>query len=133
MTSDPSADFAHRTFIPFADTFGDAFLQGRVVGVDTERQAVLLEGGRVRTRTRLHFLFLTAGGGKEGHCVGMVLTGPTWSGVQEVKFTHLIVATGTDGYFPGKFNTTASLQSAVEAYNDLVKQVSRWTPRPQPH
>lgn len=82
-------DFAHRTFIPFTATFGDAFLQGRVVGVDTERQVVLLEGG------------------------------------QEVKYTHLIVATGTDGYFPGKFNTTASLQTAVQAYSDLVQQVQQ--------
>ncbi|XP_075902126.1 ferroptosis suppressor protein 1 [Nelusetta ayraudi] len=82
-------DFAHRTFIPFTATFGDAFLQGRVVGVDTERQAVLLEGGR------------------------------------EVKFTHLIVATGTDGHFPGKFNTTSSLQTAVQAYSDLVQQVQQ--------
>lgn len=58
LISDLSADFAHRTFIPFAATFGDAFMQGRVVGVDTERQAVLLEGGQVSTRTRLHFLLL---------------------------------------------------------------------------
>lgn len=56
LTSDLSADFAHRTFIPFGATFGDAFLQGRVVGVDTEGQVVLLEGGQVSTRTRLHFL-----------------------------------------------------------------------------
>lgn len=46
------------------------------------------------------------------------------SGLQEVKFTHLIVATGTDGYFPGKFNTTSSLETAVKTYNDLVQQVS---------
>lgn len=52
LTSDLSADFAHRTFIPFAVTFGDAFLQGRVVGVDTERQVVVLEGGRVRKQTQ---------------------------------------------------------------------------------
>lgn len=46
------------------------------------------------------------------------------SGLQEVKFTHLIVATGTDGYFPGKFNTTASLQTAIQAYTDLFQQVN---------
>lgn len=62
LTSDLSSDFAHRTFIPFAATFGDAFLQGRVMGVDTERQAVLLEGGHVSMRTRPHFLLLRAGG-----------------------------------------------------------------------
>lgn len=54
----------------------------------------------------------------------VVSNGTLCSGQQEVKFTHLIVATGTDGYFPGKFNTTASLENAVEAYNDLVQQVS---------
>lgn len=62
LTFDLSADFAHRTFIPFAATFGDAFLQGRVVGVDTERQAVLLEGGQVSQRTGLYILLLLAAG-----------------------------------------------------------------------
>lgn len=45
-------------------------------------------------------------------------------GLQEVKFTHLIVATGTDGHFPGKFNTTASMQTAIQAYTNLFQQVS---------
>lgn len=39
--------FAKRTFIPYANTFGDSFVQGRVERIDTERQAVVLEGGRV--------------------------------------------------------------------------------------
>uniref|UniRef100_A0A3B4XUD7 Ferroptosis suppressor protein 1 n=1 Tax=Seriola lalandi dorsalis TaxID=1841481 RepID=A0A3B4XUD7_SERLL len=39
--------FAQRTFIPYAETFGDSFVQGRVERVDTERQTVILQGGRV--------------------------------------------------------------------------------------
>lgn len=39
--------FAKRTFIPYANTFGDSFVQGRVERIDTGRQAVVLEGGRV--------------------------------------------------------------------------------------
>ncbi|XP_070771769.1 ferroptosis suppressor protein 1 [Enoplosus armatus] len=79
--------FAHRTFIPYAETFGDSFVQGRVERVDTHRQTVVLEGGR------------------------------------EIQYSHLILCTGTDGAFPGKFNTVASVQSAIQAYEDFVKQV----------
>ncbi|XP_068597192.1 ferroptosis suppressor protein 1 isoform X2 [Brachionichthys hirsutus] len=79
--------FARRTFIPYANTFGDGFVQGRVVGVDTDRQTVVLEGGA------------------------------------EIRYSHLILSTGTDGSFPGKFNAVASHQTAVRAYEDLVTQV----------
>ncbi|XP_069394189.1 LOW QUALITY PROTEIN: ferroptosis suppressor protein 1 [Paralichthys olivaceus] len=79
--------FARRTFIPFADTFGDSFVQGRVERVDINRQTVVLQGGR------------------------------------EVQFSHLILCTGTDGPFPGKFNTEASYQSSVQTYEDFTKQV----------
>uniref|UniRef100_A0A8C4I1C3 Ferroptosis suppressor protein 1 n=1 Tax=Dicentrarchus labrax TaxID=13489 RepID=A0A8C4I1C3_DICLA len=79
--------FAQRTFIPYAETFGDSFVQGRVERVDTDRQTVVLEGGR------------------------------------EIRFSHLILSTGTDGPFPGKFNTVATYQSAVQAYEDFIKQV----------
>ncbi|XP_031159523.1 apoptosis-inducing factor 2 [Sander lucioperca] len=79
--------FAQRTFIPYAETFGDSFLQGRVERVDTERQTVVLQGGR------------------------------------EIVYSHLILCTGTDGAFPGKFNTVASYQTAVQTYKDFVKQL----------
>ncbi|KAM4591813.1 ferroptosis suppressor protein 1 isoform 1-T3 [Odontesthes bonariensis] len=79
--------FAQRTFIPYAETFGDSFLQGRVDRVDTDGQMVVLQGGK------------------------------------EVRYSHLILSTGTDGPFPGKFNTAASFQSAVQAYEDFVQQV----------
>ncbi|XP_056903448.1 apoptosis-inducing factor 2 [Takifugu flavidus] len=79
--------FAKRTFIPYANTFGDSFVQGRVERIDTGRQAVVLEGGR------------------------------------EIQFTHLILCTGTDGTFPGRFITVASHQSAVQSYEDFVGQV----------
>ncbi|XP_075932641.1 ferroptosis suppressor protein 1 isoform X2 [Anarhichas minor] len=79
--------FAQRTFIPYAETFGDSFVQGRVQRVDTDRQTVVLEGGR------------------------------------EIQYSHLILCTGTDGAFPGKFNTVASYQTAVQMYEDFIKQV----------
>ncbi|KAM6916446.1 ferroptosis suppressor protein 1 [Xenentodon cancila] len=79
--------FAQRTFIPYAKTFGDSFVQGRVDRVDTDRQVVVLQGGR------------------------------------EIQYTHLILCTGMDGPFPGKFNTETSYQSAVQTYEDFVKQI----------
>ncbi|XP_077938101.1 ferroptosis suppressor protein 1 isoform X1 [Gasterosteus aculeatus] len=79
--------FAQRTFIPYKETFRETFVQGRVQRIDTEKQTVVLEGGR------------------------------------EIEYSHLILCTGTDGAFPGKFNTVASYQSAVQAYEDFVKQV----------
>ncbi|XP_071370849.1 ferroptosis suppressor protein 1 isoform X3 [Centroberyx affinis] len=72
--------FAKKTFIPYAATFGESFVQGRVERVDTQ-------------------------------------------GLKEIKFTHLILCTGTDGPFPGKFNTVASHQTAVQKYDDLVKEI----------
>ncbi|XP_008428719.1 ferroptosis suppressor protein 1 [Poecilia reticulata] len=79
--------FAQRTFIPYAETFGTSFLQGRVERVDPEGQLVVLQGGR------------------------------------EVHYSHLILCTGSDGPFPGKFNTEASLQDGVTAYEDMVGQI----------
>ncbi|KAG7215006.1 hypothetical protein INR49_022896 [Caranx melampygus] len=79
--------FAQRTFIPYAKTFGDSFVQGRVERVDAEGQKVVLQGGR------------------------------------EIQFSHLILCTGTDGPFPGKFNTMASYQGAVETYEHFASQV----------
>lgn len=79
--------FARRTFIPFAETFGDSFIQGCVERVDTERQTVVLQGG------------------------------------QEVQYTHLILCTGTDGPFPGKCIKVASCQTAIQKYEDLIKEV----------
>ncbi|KAM4730076.1 ferroptosis suppressor protein 1 isoform 1-T2 [Anableps anableps] len=79
--------FALRTFIPYAETFGGSFVQGRVERVDPERQLLVLQGGR------------------------------------EIQYSHLILCTGSDGPFPGKFNAEASLQAAVQAYEDLVQQI----------
>ncbi|CAG05093.1 unnamed protein product, partial [Tetraodon nigroviridis] len=79
--------FANRTFIPYVNTFGDRFVQGRVEHIDPERRVVVLEGGR------------------------------------EIQFTHLILSTGTDGAFPGRFVQAASHQSAVQAYQDFIGQV----------
>lgn len=43
--------------------------------------------------------------------------------LQEIQYTHLILCTGTDGTFPGRFNTVASHQSAVQSYEDFIGQV----------
>lgn len=43
--------------------------------------------------------------------------------LQEIQFTHLILCTGTDGAFPGRFNMVVSHQSAVQSYEDFVGQV----------
>lgn len=79
--------FARKTFIPYKETFGESFLQGRVVKVDTDARVVVLEDG------------------------------------QEVCYTHLILCTGTDGPFPGKFNAVASYETAIEQYDNFVKEI----------
>lgn len=43
---------------------------------------------------------------------------------QALPFSHLILATGSTGFFPGKFNKVCSQQEAIQAYEDMVKQVS---------
>ncbi|XP_067091722.1 apoptosis-inducing factor 2 [Osmerus mordax] len=78
--------FAQKTFIPYAETFGESFLQGRVVQVDPVSQIVVLDGGK------------------------------------EVKFSHLILCTGTGGPFPGH-NTVVSYQSAIQKYEDFVNEI----------
>ncbi|XP_046884918.1 apoptosis-inducing factor 2 isoform X2 [Hypomesus transpacificus] len=78
--------FAPKTFIPYAETFGERFLQGSVVLVDPVSQIVVLDGGK------------------------------------EVKFSHLILCTGTDGPFPGH-NTVVSYQSAIQKYEDFVNEI----------
>ena len=42
-----SSGFAQKTFIPYAETFGESFTQGRVVLVEPEGQRVVLEDGQV--------------------------------------------------------------------------------------
>lgn len=43
--------------------------------------------------------------------------------LQALPFSHLILATGSTGPFPGKFNEVSCLQAAIQAYEDMVKQV----------
>ncbi|XP_072484820.1 ferroptosis suppressor protein 1 isoform X2 [Notamacropus eugenii] len=42
---------------------------------------------------------------------------------EALSYSHLVLATGSSGPFPGKFNQISSLQSAIEAYELMVKQV----------
>lgn len=43
---------------------------------------------------------------------------------QALPFSHLILATGSTGFFPGKLNQVFSQQEAIQAYENMVKQVS---------
>ncbi|XP_036591326.1 ferroptosis suppressor protein 1 [Trichosurus vulpecula] len=44
---------------------------------------------------------------------------------EALSYSHLILATGSSGPFPGKFNQILDLQSAVEAYEVMVKQIQK--------
>ncbi|XP_065602384.1 ferroptosis suppressor protein 1 isoform X2 [Cyrtonyx montezumae] len=81
--------FARKTFISYLVTFGDSFRQGEVVGIDPERQQVLLSDG------------------------------------EELHYSHLILATGSDGPFPGKFNKLVDMESAIQTYEDMVKEIEK--------
>ena len=43
---------------------------------------------------------------------------------QALSFAYLILATGSTGLFPGKFNQVSNQQMAIQAYEDMVTQVS---------
>ncbi|XP_037394306.1 apoptosis-inducing factor 2 isoform X2 [Pygocentrus nattereri] len=79
--------FAWQTFIPYKETFGTSFLQGRVVRIDTTVQSVVLDDGK------------------------------------DVRYSHLILCTGSDGPFPGKYNAVDSYQKAIEKYENIVKEI----------
>ncbi|KAH0623536.1 hypothetical protein JD844_006384 [Phrynosoma platyrhinos] len=81
-------EFAKKTFISFSVTFKDSFRQGKVIGIDLEKQHVLLNDG------------------------------------EEIFFSHLILATGSDGPFPGKFNKIIDIQAAIQTYEDMAKEVT---------
>ncbi|XP_008104845.1 ferroptosis suppressor protein 1 isoform X2 [Anolis carolinensis] len=81
--------FAKKTFISFSVTFKDSFRQGTVVGIDLDKQHVLLNDG------------------------------------EEIFFSHLILATGSDGPFPGKFNQVIDMQAAIQTYEDMAKEVQK--------
>ncbi|XP_048419282.1 ferroptosis suppressor protein 1-like isoform X2 [Stegostoma tigrinum] len=40
-----------------------------------------------------------------------------------LRFSHLILATGSSGPFPGKFAEPVTMENAIQMYEDLVKQV----------
>lgn len=42
---------------------------------------------------------------------------------QELHYSHLILATGSDGPFPGKFSKVVDMESAIQTYEDMVKEV----------
>lgn len=83
------SEFAKKTFISFSVTFKDRFRQGKVIGLDLEKQCVLLSDG------------------------------------EELFFSHLILATGSDGPFPGKFNRIIDRQEAIHTYEDMVLEVQK--------
>ncbi|XP_066456587.1 ferroptosis suppressor protein 1 [Eleutherodactylus coqui] len=44
---------------------------------------------------------------------------------EEIHFSHLIIATGSDGPFPGKFNQAVTKELAIQMYDGLVKEVQK--------
>ncbi|XP_075698867.1 ferroptosis suppressor protein 1 [Rhinoderma darwinii] len=64
---------------------------------------------------------------KQGRVVGINLQNQTvvLENNEEINFSHLIIATGSDGPFPGKFNKTATKKMAIQIYEDLVKEVQK--------
>ncbi|XP_071987531.1 ferroptosis suppressor protein 1 [Engystomops pustulosus] len=81
--------FARKTFISYKDSYQDSFIQGRVMGINLQKQTVVLEHS------------------------------------EEIHFSHLIIATGSDGPFPGKYNQAATRETAIQIYEDLVKEVQK--------
>ncbi|XP_069609322.1 ferroptosis suppressor protein 1 isoform X2 [Ranitomeya imitator] len=83
------AGFARKTFISYEESFHNSFKQGRVSGINLQKQLVVLENN------------------------------------EEIRYSHLIIATGSDGPFPGKFNKATTKEMAIQVYEDLVKEVQK--------
>nr|XP_020017625.1 apoptosis-inducing factor 2 isoform X2 [Castor canadensis] len=64
---------------------------------------------------------------RQGQVVGIDLKNQTvqLQDGEALPFSHLILATGSTGPFPGKCNELSSQQAAIQAYEDMVKQVQR--------
>ncbi|KAM4852090.1 ferroptosis suppressor protein 1 isoform 1-T2 [Thomomys bottae] len=63
---------------------------------------------------------------RQGQVVGIDLKNQTvlLQGGEALPFSHLILATGSTGPFPGKCNMSCQ-QTAIQAYEDMVKQVQQ--------
>ncbi|CAO2608192.1 Ferroptosis suppressor protein 1 [Lemmus lemmus] len=61
---------------------------------------------------------------RQGKVIGIDLKNRTvlLQGGEALPFSHLILATGSTGPFPGKFNEVSCQQAAIQAYEDMVKQ-----------
>ncbi|XP_021060172.1 apoptosis-inducing factor 2 isoform X2 [Mus pahari] len=64
---------------------------------------------------------------RQGKVIGIDLKNRTvlLQGGEALPFSHLILATGSTGPFPGKFNEVSCQQAAIQAYEDMVKQIQR--------
>ncbi|XP_058841146.1 apoptosis-inducing factor 2 isoform X2 [Acipenser ruthenus] len=63
---------------------------------------------------------------KQGRVVRIDLETQTvvLEGGEELKFSHLILSTGSEGDFPGKFNEPVTMETAIQQYEDMVKEVT---------
>ncbi|OCT71931.1 ferroptosis suppressor protein 1 [Xenopus laevis] len=64
---------------------------------------------------------------KQGKVVGINLQTQlvTLESNEELPFSHLIIATGSNGPFPGKFNKVIPKDHAIQLYEDLVKEIQK--------
>ncbi|XP_042712831.2 ferroptosis suppressor protein 1 isoform X3 [Chrysemys picta bellii] len=44
---------------------------------------------------------------------------------EELFYSHLILATGSDGPFPGKFNQIVDMETAIQTYEDTVQELQK--------
>ncbi|XP_039402718.1 ferroptosis suppressor protein 1 isoform X1 [Mauremys reevesii] len=134
--------FAKKTFISYAVTFGESFRQAKVVGIDLLRQKVLLNDGEgdicipsfPKHASCGSFLLIKVtgrrvelGSSAQQLCskAGLNAAPQVQSSPQELFYSHLILATGSDGPFPGKFNQIIDMETAIQTYEDMVKEVQK--------
>lgn len=114
--------FAKKTFIPYKETFGLNFLQGRVIRIDKETQTVVLDNGKVcdiamlLQQTKYGFVSMSAKMYQKWMSAKI--------NQQEVRYSHLILCTGTTGTFPSKHNSVDTYKSAIQKYEDFFHVVS---------
>lgn len=84
--------------------------------IDTETQTVVLDNGKVRD-----IVMLQQKKTKYEHMWALISANIN---LQQVRYSHLILCTGTNGQFPGKHNSVDTYHSAIQKYEDFVKVVS---------
>ncbi|RXM35801.1 Apoptosis-inducing factor 2 [Acipenser ruthenus] len=85
-------------------------------------RASVQSGERVCRKTFIPYIATFGESFKQGRVVRIDLETQTVV-LEGGEFSHLILSTGSEGDFPGKFNEPVTMETAIQQYEDMVKEV----------